>query len=68
MNPVTLEHLQKNQPQSLNVDDHLCHLVSAALLEARSNRTKAAELLGVSRRTFHRWLVKWPEFREFRGF
>ena len=32
-----------------------------ALVESRGNRTKAAKLMGISRRTLHRKLTQWPE-------
>ena len=32
-----------------------------ALLKSGGNRTKAARLMGISRRTLHRKLLKWPE-------
>ena len=47
--------------QSLLVEDNEKRLLRNALLQANGNRTKAAELMGVSRRTLHRKLVRWPE-------
>jgi two-component system response regulator AtoC len=48
-------------PESLSVEDNEKHLLREALLKARGNRTKAAELMGVSRRTLHRKISQWPE-------
>ena len=36
-------------------------LLREALIKARGNRTQAAALMGVSRRTLHRKLTQWPE-------
>ena len=35
--------------------------IRAALTEANGNKSKAAERLGISRRTLHRKLLQWPE-------
>jgi len=46
---------------SLSVEENEKRLLREALLKARGNRTRAAELMGVSRRTLHRKLAQWPE-------
>jgi DNA-binding NtrC family response regulator len=46
---------------SLSVEDNEKRLLREALLKARGNRTKAAQLMGVSRRTLHRKIAQWPE-------
>jgi two-component system response regulator AtoC len=48
-------------PSSLSVEENEKHLLREALLKARGNRTKAAKLMGVSRRTLHRKIAQWPE-------
>jgi len=45
----------------LSVAENEKRLLREALIKARGNRTKAAELMGISRRTLHRKLVEWPE-------
>ena len=46
---------------SLSVEENEKRLLRNALVRSGGNRTKAAELMGVSRRTLHRKLSRWPE-------
>lgn len=45
----------------LSVEENEKRLLREALVKARGNRTRAAEFMGISRRTLHRKLVQWPE-------
>jgi two-component system response regulator AtoC len=45
----------------LSVEENEKRLLREALIKARGNRTRAATLMGISRRTLHRKLVQWPE-------
>jgi DNA-binding NtrC family response regulator len=50
-----------HRADSLSVEENEKRLLREALIKARGNRTKAAELMGVSRRTLHRKIAQWPE-------
>jgi len=52
-----------SRPESppLSKEESEKRLLRRALQEAKGNRTRAAELMGISRRTLHRKLARWPE-------
>jgi DNA-binding NtrC family response regulator len=52
-----------NEPagSSLSVEENEKRLLRNALVQTRGNRTEAAKLLGMSRRTLHRKLNQWPD-------
>jgi two-component system, NtrC family, response regulator AtoC len=59
--PAAAPAVTTTAPTSLSVEENEKRLLREALLKARGNRTKAAELMGVSRRTLHRKIAQWPE-------
>jgi DNA-binding NtrC family response regulator len=46
---------------TLSKEENEKRLLRNALIKANGNRTHAAELMGISRRTLHRKLIQWPE-------
>ncbi len=46
---------------SLSKEENEKRLLRNALIKANGNRTKAADLMGISRRTLHRKITQWPE-------
>lgn len=46
---------------SLSIEANEKRLLREALIKSRGNRTKAAQMMGISRRTLHRKLAQWPE-------
>ena len=46
---------------TLSREENEKRLLRNALIKANGNRTHAAELMGISRRTLHRKLIQWPE-------
>ncbi len=59
--PQSTPGSQTSAAGSLSVEDNERRLLHEALLKSRGNRTKAAKLMGVSRRTLHRKIAQWPE-------
>lgn len=47
--------------KSLSREENEKRLLRNALIQSAGNRTKAAQLMGISRRTLHRKLQQWPE-------
>ena len=45
----------------LSIEENEKRLLREALIKARGNRTKAAKLMGISRRTLHRKFALWPD-------
>lgn len=52
---------------SLSREENEKRLLRNALIKSGGNRTQAAQLMGISRRTLHRKLVQWPELDISRG-
>jgi two-component system response regulator AtoC len=46
---------------TLSKEENEKRLLRNALITASGNRTRAAKLMGISRRTLHRKLIQWPE-------
>jgi DNA-binding NtrC family response regulator len=46
---------------TLSKEENEKRLLRNALIKASGNRTQAAKLMGISRRTLHRKLIQWPE-------
>jgi DNA-binding NtrC family response regulator len=59
--PTPTALLPQASSSPLSVEENEKRLIHNALMEAKGNRTKAAALLGMSRRTLHRKLAEWPE-------
>jgi len=47
--------------RTLSVEENEKRLLREALIKSRGNRTRAAQMMGISRRTLHRKLVQWPD-------
>ena len=59
--PETPLYTPPSGTASLSKEENEKRLLRNALVQAKGNRTEASRLLGISRRTLHRKLLKWPE-------
>lgn len=59
--PETPFYSPPSGSSSLSKEENEKRLLRNALVQANGNRTEASKLLGISRRTLHRKLIKWPE-------
>lgn len=68
-NNIEVENLDKKflqkEKSEFSVKEKEKILLKEALIKTNGNITKAAELLGINRRTIHRRLEKWPELKIF---
>jgi DNA-binding NtrC family response regulator len=58
---VAVSALPSSGGNILDREQNEKQLLKQALAAASGNRTRAAELMGISRRTLHRKLLQWPE-------
>lgn len=58
---VPVVQVDSRQAPNLSVEENEKHLLRKALVQSNGNRTRAAQLMGISRRTLHRKLIQWPE-------
>jgi DNA-binding NtrC family response regulator len=58
---VSAEPQPLSSGPTLSKEENEKRLLRNALIKANGNRTHAAELMGISRRTLHRKLIQWPE-------
>ncbi len=59
--PVEVETVPATGSLTLSKEENEKRLLRNALIKANGNRTRAAQLMGISRRTLHRKLIRWPE-------
>ncbi len=59
--PEDIRSPQLSSSPILSKEENEKRLLRNALIRSNGNRTKAAELMGISRRTLHRKLIQWPE-------